>query len=169
MQTIKAMNEEKVTLSIYPNAFGLAYVISESPKEIIDYGMKQIKKKDVPHFLKMFDKILEYFQPHVVILRDYNNPNSHLSEKYKQIWNAIEKRVLEKGLKLFQYSREQIKSVFVEFNAETKHQISEIIVKWYPQLKSRSPRKRKPWLNEDNQMGIFDAFSLTLTHAYFEE
>lgn len=163
------MNKRNVTLTLYANAFGLSYLISKSPKQIIEFGMKHISKKESNCFLKRLDVLLDYFQPMLIILRDFDHPKHKISKKYQGIWQAIEKRAEELGLEIYKYSREQVKEVFASFQAKTKFEISEVISSWYPQLKGRSPRKRKPWLSEDNQMGIFDAFSLMLTHSYLQD
>ena len=157
------MNNRKVTLTLYPNAFGLSYVISKSPNDIINFGKKVVLIKQAKDFLDKIAGIMDDYEPELLILRDYDHPKSQLSKKYKDIWQAIEQQAKIKGFTLFKYSRDQIKEVFSSFDAKTKFEISERIIEWYPQLKSRSPRRRKPWMNEDNQMGIFDAFSLMLT------
>jgi len=163
------MSNRKVTLTFYPNAFGLSFVISKGPNDIVHFGKKTVSKKQITDFLEKIESIMDDYEPELVILRDYNHPKGHLSQKYKGIWQAIEEQALFKGLPVFKYSRDQVKEVFSSFDAKTKFEISERIIEWYPQLKSRSPRKRKPWMNEDNQMGIFDAFSLMLTHSYLQD
>jgi hypothetical protein len=71
-------------------------------------------------------------------------------------------------LKLHEYSRNQIKEVFNAFGCETKYEIAMKVLSWYPQLQSRTPEKRMAWMAEPYQMGVFDAFSLMLTHYYLK-
>lgn len=163
--------EEKrgVTLTLYPNTYGLSFLISDGPKDIIDYGIKQVKKKEAKYFLEQFKRIMDFYEPGLVILRDYDHTESQISVKYRTIWNGIEEMVNERKMKLLKYSRKQIREVFEIFHAKTKYEISRVIANWYPQLKSKFPRKRKPWQSEDYYMSIFDSFSLMLTHAYIED
>ena len=44
MKKSKMVNkQQKITLAMYPNTFGVGFVICEGPKEILDYGIKKVQ------------------------------------------------------------------------------------------------------------------------------
>ena len=159
---------DRPTLTLYPNAYGIGYVVSITPHEIDDFGKCVVDKTEISYFLAKVEYMLDHYNPNVVILRDYMAPNSPLSEKYKEIWAGIEELVDTMGLEIFRYTREDVRIVFEQFQVYTKYEISRKLQKWYPQLRSRNPHKRKAWLAEHNQMSVYDAFSLMVTHYYRE-
>jgi hypothetical protein len=59
--------------------------------------------------------------------------------------------------------------VFEQFGAKSKYEIANKIIAWFPQLASRAPKIRKAWMDEDYNMGIFDALALAITHKYLTE
>ena len=50
-----------------------------------------------------------------------------------------------------------------EPSGTTKHEIALAIAQAFPELTSRLPRKRRPWMSEDESMNVFDAVALALT------
>ena len=65
------------------------------------------------------------------------------------------------------YSRAQIRDCFAFFGAKNKYDIASLIAQEFPQLASRCPPERKPWMSEDYRIAMFDAVSLVIT--YFKE
>ncbi len=156
----------KLTLVLYPNTFGIGYVICEGPKEILDYGLKKVRPISHNKYLKKVKWLLDYCKPNLVIVSDYTN--RHISNRQKRIVDSITAMAQTENLNLKSYSRVQIKEVFRSFQAKTKYDIAMTILGWYPELKSKAPHKRLPWMAEHYQMGVFDAFALMLTHFYLE-
>lgn len=163
---MKINKHQKVTLVLYPNTFGVGFVICESPKEILDYGIKKVQPISHHKYLKKVKWLLDYCKPDVVLLLDYKARK--LSNRQKRIIDAIVQLSHAKNLNLKTYSRSQIKQTFLSFNAKTKYEIAMVILNWYPELKDKAPHKRLPWMAEHYQMGVFDAFALMLTHYYLE-
>jgi hypothetical protein len=61
------------------------------------------------------------------------------------------------------FSREQVMQAFIPDGQGTKHALAEIVARQFPeQLSSKLPPKRKAWVSEHYQMGIFDAMALAL-------
>src|SRR5262249_43557442 len=58
-------------------------------------------------------------------------------------------------------SREQVRKVFFADAKGTKDRLAEILAKRFPEeLMCRLPPRRRPWMSEAYQMGIFDAVAL---------
>jgi len=159
------MNEERM-IAIHPNTAGFGYVILNEKGEILDYGVVSIRPVQNDKCLARIKEIGCYYQPKILILEDSKNSNK--SERIKEL---IE-RICDSGkdkIKIYQYSREQIKDTFDLFGARNKYEISKKISEAYPQLKSKLPDKRKPWEPENYYQGIFDALALVLTHHYLND
>ena len=60
-------------------------------------------------------------------------------------------------------SRQQVRRAFFSDGNGTKDAVAEILAKRFPEeLGCRLPPKRRPWMSEAYQMGIFDAVALAL-------
>lgn len=158
------MNEEKI-IAIHPNTMGFGYVAINEKGEILDYGMISVRPIRNDKCLNKIRDMLLYYQPEILILEDYRNSNK--SERIKKLLKSISTE--NDNLKIFRYSKEQIKNTFEVFGARNKYEISKKISEAYPQLKSKLPEKRRLWEPENYYQGIFDAMALVLTHHYLND
>lgn len=159
------MNKERI-FSIYANTMGFGFVVLSDRGEILDYGVVSVRPVCNDVCLKRIKEIISYFQPEILIVEDYEK--SHKSVRVKKLIDKICEYGKD-GLKVFKYSREQIRNTFDVFGARNKYEISKRISEAYPQLKSKLPEKRRTWEPENYYQGIFDAMSLVLTHYYLND
>ena len=47
------MSVSPMVITLYPNAFGMGYVISETPKELINYGIARVRPLSKNHYVKL--------------------------------------------------------------------------------------------------------------------
>ncbi len=153
-------------ISIFPNTMGFGFVILSDSGEIIDYGIVSIHPVNNDVCLKRIKDIISYYYPTALILEDYEE--SYKSERVRKLIDNI-CFYYKDDLKIFKYSREQIKNTFDIFGARNKYEISKKISEAYPQLKNKLPEKRRTWEPENYYQGIFDAMSLILTHSYLTD
>lgn len=163
------MATSPVTVALYPNAFGMGYVICESPKELINYGMARIRPLTNDRYTKRLLRFIKHYRPVLIILRGYEDGDNRISKRTVRAIKALEREAKEQGLEVHKYSREDIQEVFKQFGHATKYGISKTICSWYPELKPRMPDLRKNTMAEHYQMGVFDAFALMLTHFYLDD
>lgn len=159
------MNYEKM-ISIYPNTLGFGYVVLNEKGEILDYGMVSIRPVRNDKCLDRIHEMVLYYQPQILILEDFKNSNK--SERVRKLLKNIYDYAQD-SIRIFKYSREQIRNTFEVFGARNKYEVSKKISEAYPQLKSKLPEKRKTWEPENYYQGIFDAMALVLTHQYLSE
>ena len=157
-----------LTVTLYPNAYGMGYLISESAKEIINYGVARIKVLTKDKYIKRLFHFVNSYKPQLIILRGYSKDDNRISKRTKKIIDAFEREAEKLNLQIHKYSREEIKMVFKQFGGNSKYQISKTLCSWYPELQPRMPDIRKNSHAEHYQMGVFDAFALMLTHQYLE-
>lgn len=162
-------HSKTLTLTLYPNQFGIGYVIADSPKGIVNYGIARIKKHTNDVYIRRLKNFLEYYRPCVVVLKGYDKRTSQMSKRIQSVVKSL-KQVAEKNdVEVFTYSRSTIKETFTKFGiTPTKFAINSTIAGWYPELKSKLPDLRKNTQTEAYHTGIFDAFSLMLTHYYMQ-
>ena len=159
-------SETNVILALYPNSRGLGYACVEMPQSLLDSGILTVRPVGNGPILERVRKFTSYFRPSVIVVRDAH-PST--SKRIVRLIADIEAHAHEKGIPVFRYSRQQIRDVFETFGVTTKYEIAQKIVEWFSDLAFRAPKIRKPWMDEDYNMGIFDALSLAITHQYLTE
>lgn len=157
-----------LTITLYPNAFGMGYVISESPKELVNYGIARVRPLTKDKYVKRLFRFIQHYKPTLIILRGYTKKDNRISKRVIKVIDTFEMEAKKMELPVYKYSREDIKEVFKQFGNHSKYGISKTICSWYPELKPRMPDLRKNTKAEHYQMGVFDAFALMLTHHYLE-
>lgn len=159
------MNEGTL-IAVYPNTTGFGYVILNEKGEILDYGVTAIRPIKNEKCLEKINEVVSYYQPSILILEDYENSikSKRVKELIKQIYKCV-----TVGIKIFEYTREQVKDTFELFGARNKYEISQKISEIYTELKTKLPNKRRPWEPENYYQGIFDAMALVLTHQYLSD
>jgi hypothetical protein len=162
------MEHSQVIVTIYPNAFGMGYVVCEDPKELINYGVARIRPLTKDKYVKWLYGFIKQYRPTLIILRDYDESDNRISKRIVRIIDKFKDEALKLDIPVYGYSRDQIKETFKQFGNNSKYGISKTIVTWYPELKHRMPDLRKNTKAEHYQMGVFDAFALMLTHHYLE-
>jgi Holliday junction resolvasome RuvABC endonuclease subunit len=161
--------KNKVVFAIYPNANGFGYVYMENARKLLDYGAVRINPISNRKVLERIKRTLEYFRPSIVILLDPEGKSSRTGNRVKELIKKIVVHAAEINLPVMQYTRDQIKDVFEQFGMTTKYDISQILLKEFKELETKSPKERKLWTSEDRNMVIFDALSLATTWFYVNE
>jgi Holliday junction resolvasome RuvABC endonuclease subunit len=154
------LNNQRV-LAIDPYTQGFGFALLEGA--LLDWGLKEAKGDKNSVCLKKITDLIEYYQPDVIVLE---NPTGEGSRRYLRVQELIQeivKLASSKRIKSQSFSRSQIKKAFSTSGAFTKYQIANTIAEQFPELASRLPRVRKPWMSEDQRMSIFDAVALALT------
>jgi len=159
-------SHELRTLAIAPLVQGFGFVVLEG-KELIDYGLKitgVTGDQKNRQCLKQVERLMEHYQPDVLVLEDTTSNNSRRGIRVKRLLQSIANSASQKKVMCRRVSRLSVQKAFAQSNARTKYQIAVEIAKDFPELVPRLPRNRKPWMNQDARMSIFDAIALTLTY-----
>ena len=162
-------NNETLVLSLFPNHRGLGFVCIEWPKKLLDAGMAVVHPVSNSQFLDRVIKYIDFFKPSVIIIRNCKGKKSDREKRIENIVDDITTYSEKNHIPIYGYTRQQIRDVFEQFGATTKNEIAKKIIEWFPQLEWRAPTIRKAWMDEDCNMGVFDAFALAVTHKYLTE
>ena len=149
------MEKPELTLVLYPNYFGMGYLICENPKELLNYGIARITPFTKDRYIKRLLKLLKQYRPALVILRGYRDTDRRISKRVKSVIESFRKEADDRNIPVYQYSRDQIKDVFSQFGGKSKFSISRTIGKWYPELAHRLPKFKKKFRSGGLQHGTF--------------
>jgi uncharacterized coiled-coil protein SlyX len=155
----------KYIFALYPYTRGYTYACIELSNELIDCGIVTAE----PSSKFTLDRIkgqLEKYAPHIVVVRDGNS--GHQEKRINNLVNHVTELAVERGVPVFQYTREQVRFVFEKFGAVTRQEIAEKIIEWIPMLASRRPRKMRPYQHEDYNLALFDAVALAVAYGYLD-
>lgn len=134
--------------------------------DIIDSGVANIRPITNRKTMKRIRSLIEYFEPVLILVQDPKARKYNYSKRTKRLISSLENECDKRGLKIYKYSRENIKEVFEQFKAGNKYEIAKKIVASFPELEPNMPQHRKPWKPDDYFMGMFDAISLVCTHFW---
>lgn len=157
-------------IAVYPNAIGFGYAIVQNEVlKPVDCGVVSISPTSNVACVERIGTLMEQHGITLVVVQNLTGKHSFKSNRVAELIEGIQLLAVTRGVRVFRYSREQIKFVFEQFKAKSKHQIATAIVEAMPQYKFRLPPKRKSWKPEHYNMGMFDALSLILTHFWINE
>jgi len=165
----KEKSKTPIVLAFYPSFRGFGYAVMEKALEVIDTQVVAIRPVSNSMALKRMKEIIEYYKPEIVVLEDYRGMGSRKSKRVQKLIDSITKYAEKKKLNLTTYSRANIRFVFSNFNAHTKHEIATVIAENIPLMKNRLMEKRKTSETEKYIASAFDAVSLGITHYYMNE
>ncbi len=158
-----------VILAIYPNPIGFGYAFMENARTPWDCGVVKVRPMSNKESIKRILSFIEYYEPEIIVLQDYKGKYSCKGGRVRKLINEIKKLAKQMGLKVQEYTREDIRLVFEQFGARTKYEIAGKITEDLERFKKKMPDLRKPWMPEDYHMGMFDALSLAITHFYLSD
>ncbi len=153
------------TLALYVTRRGVAFACFVHPRMLLDWGTKEVPGSERKHARALLAarQLIEKFQPHVLVIENTTDRHSKRPARIGALNRAIAKYGEKQGIDVSAYSRQDIKDVFAEADASTKHEINGIISQVLPVLATRQPRKRRAYDQEPWGQGIFDAASLGVT------
>ena len=164
----KAGPKHKRVLAIDLGTRGFGYAVMEGPHKLIDWGVREIRRNKTTVTLAKARQLIDRYQPEVFVLEDYSSQGDRRPDRVRTLANRLREPALDAGIRTQSFARSKVKGAFVASEAVSRYEIASLLAKWFPELFSRLPPKRKPWMPEHPQMGVFDAVALALTYYFFE-
>ena len=146
-------------LAVDPTTKGFAYALLEGSTELLDWGMAQARVNGDGHSIRRIKAFLGRYEPELIVLE--GGEDSRRGARAKRFLAKVETLARESGIEVRRVSRTQVREIFKP-SGTTKHEIALEVSRRFPHLAPRLPRKRKPWMSEDERMSIFDAVSFGL-------
>lgn len=146
-------------LAIAPTSRGVGFAVLEGKDSLVDWGVKTVQGDKNANSLTKVEELIGQYQPGVLVLQD--TKDSRKSQRIKVLSRKIVAMAESRNVSVKVFSQEQMRRTYFADGLGTKQGIAEIIAKRFPdELGSRLPEKRKAWMSEQYQMGIFDAVAL---------
>lgn len=152
-------------LAFYPTTHGYAFVLSEGPDAPFDWGVREIRGDDKNSAtVEALKKLIATYHPEAIVIEDAAHGPCRRASRIKNLYKRIEHVAAAEGIEVHRYTRADVREVFEETGAITKHELAVAIAEMIPAFAHRLPRKRKIWMSEDPRQSLFDAAALGLTH-----
>jgi hypothetical protein len=142
-------------IGIDPTRRGFAYALMEGGEHLVDWGMVHVLIRTDRNVFLRVEEIFNRTLPDLLVLED--GRGTKRGPRARRLIKGIKKIAKRRKLLVRFVSRSRVREVF--HPARTKQEIAESIATSFPELRSRLPRRRKPWMAEDERMSIFDAVS----------
>lgn len=156
-------------LTIDPTSKGFGFAVLEGPKQLIDWGVKQVRG-DINHrnrrCLEKMAALIVRYQPDVLVTE---HANAKSCRRWPRALNLIEDVIalgVAHRLRVKRISRRKVQQSFSERDSATKYQVAMAMAKRFPELEPYLPPVRKPWMSEDQRMSIFDAIAFALVSLH---
>lgn len=149
-------------LAIDPTSRGFGFTVLEGTHRLVDWGLKDARRDKEAVLAKLQD-ILDRYQPDVLVLEDVTDPRSRRGPTARRMIRGALALAADSGVKTKLASMARVRSAFGGRGRCTKYEVTDAIAKQFPELAVHRPRRRKPWMSEDERQAIFDAAALVLT------
>ncbi len=153
-----------VVLAVAPVSRGIGFALFEGPTKIIDWGVKEARvNKDVV-CQRHIESLISFYQPDLLVMEQFDEGTNR--ERVAKLNESLAILATLKGVDVTRLPKDEVHAVFGQFGSTKKFGIAKTIGQWLPELQHRMPRYRKPWMNEDHSMAIFEAAALALSYYY---
>jgi len=160
---MKEASRHGLTLSIYLNTRGFAFVVFEGHLSPFDWGIREIRgPRKCSRCLPRITQIVDRYVPDVIVVQDTSEHGTQRARWITALNVSINVLAKDRAIPAFAYSRDQVRAAFERHGCSNKHRLAELIAKHIPAFERYVPPPRKPWMSEDRRMGLFDAAALGL-------
>lgn len=127
---------------------------------LVDWGVVQLWSRNKKALLARVDGYIDRYRP-TFFITERVGPG-RVRRRARAVTTLLAGHAALRHLIVVTVTRESVRQLFAP-TGTTKFEIALAITKTFPELVSRLPRKRKPWMSEDERMNLFDAVAFALT------
>lgn len=154
-------------LAVDPASRGCGFAVAEGYYRLIDWGRKTTRENQNERYIRIVNDLIERYEPDVLVIEDCGVRGARRCRRVQLLIRALLELAKRKHVRCYRCPRLKVIQAFSPVGARTKHQIAAAIANLFPELAPQLPPLRKPWMNENYRMSIFDAvaFALTFFHS----
>ena len=141
-------------------------MVLEGSDSLVDWGLKDTRKTKAEKSLKQIARLIAHYEPTVLVLEDATHESCRRRPRIRVLLQQARDLAAAKNITSFPISRRLMQAAFIPHRARNKEHIADLLVSRFPELATRRPPVRKPWMSEADRMSIFDAAALAVT--FFE-
>jgi hypothetical protein len=142
-------------LAVDPTGKGFGFAVLEGPELLVDWGVKRAKDDRI--CLERVAALIIRYQPEVMVVERANAPGCQRRLRARRLIENLLVLARDHRVRVRQVSRQSVQRYFGASRPATKRQIALALVMRFPELGPYLPPERKPWMCENERMGIFDA------------
>jgi hypothetical protein len=150
--------ERLLALEVRPQKFGFA--VFDAPIGLLDWGSRNYRgliAERQTALRKHIADLMERYAPSKVVTRSRRGFSKKAEEAICAALHVIRAEAGLRSIKVQSLSTQEIRRFFANNRCTTKHQIASLLAKWFEELSSRIPPRRKPWHSEAYVTSMFDA------------
>lgn len=156
-------------LAIDPTSQGFGFAVLEGPDRLVDWGVKHVRGERNyrnRRCLEQVSRLIAWYQPDVLAVEHTGVKSCRRRSRARRLIEGFVGLASVQNLRTRRVSRRKVQECFSRTVSATKYQIAQAIAQRFPELEYSLPPVRKPWMSEDERMGIFDA--VTFGYASYE-
>lgn len=147
-------------LAIDPTSKGLGFAVLEVPDGLVDWGVKHASGNGA--CLQRAAALIARYKPDVLVVERTDVSGCRRRRRVRQLVEDLLALARERDLRIRRISRRAVQRRFSAGGPATKRQVAVALSERFPELVPHLPRERKPWMSEDERMGIFDAVAFAV-------
>lgn len=152
-----------IVLALEPSARGLGFVVFDSTKEIIDWGVCEIRYAKNLRCRNRARLLVRGYAPAHVVLEDGDAKSSLRSERVRALLRDIAEDARAEGVGVTMLSRRDVLKRFCLYGVGSNDGLAEAVCELCPELSVRLPKRRRLWDTEHYSMSLFKAAALAIT------
>jgi hypothetical protein len=153
-----------LVLGVHLTSRGFGWVLFESPFSVLDWGTRTAKPGRHIRILNAFEKLLERYEPSVLVMRDYESTNTSRVARIQKLSRNMIGVAQTHGIYVPQFSPEAVRTCFERAGASTRYEIARVVAQHVDALRRYLPKKPVIWAGETPRMSVFDAAALVFTY-----
>lgn len=163
--TTRGHRHERV-LAIDPTNRGFGFVVFEGPERLVDWGVAYVEGDVNAKSLLRIAGLIRRYDPDVLVVEDHTSRTSRRRGRARDLLRQAGHLAGSSQVDLCRVSVPAVRRVFAEIGVSAKYPIAAALAIRYSELAPHLPPRRKPWMNEDPRMGIFDAVAMGLAYYH---
>lgn len=167
---IADLPHENAALAVFPSVEGFGWMLFDGPLSAVRWGVcAAALRADTDtaknaRCLSAFEKLLAKWRPPIVLFEAFAGPGTRRQERIRKLGTALVAACSVSGAKTRVITREQVAKCFENRQAETRHEVAEVVADYIPEIRLRLPDKRKIWNKEYADMALFNATALLFAY-----
>lgn len=153
-------------LGIHPTTRGFGFAVLEGERLLLDRGLKIARRDKNARACAHAAALIRLYAPDALVFEDAAAGGSRRRLRVRKLFKELRRTAAHLGVPSCAISRRAVRDAFSPGSRATKHQIATAIAESFPELAPQLPPRRKAWMSERANMGIFDALSFAL--AYYK-
>jgi Holliday junction resolvasome RuvABC endonuclease subunit len=153
-----------ITFGVHATSHGFGWVAFEGPLAIFDWGTARARTDKNNTSMRRLERLLERFQPETLVLEAFEGVGVHRSQRVARLCRAMIASAVMRGINVAVYGRGDVKGSFAHLGAIDRHDTAQALARLFDVLRPLLPKRRRAWEMANDQMGIFNAAAVVLTH-----